>query len=69
MATFIVTTLVDENTTVDVPCGMRLSVRRAIALADASAGAYRIDFDASLAGAMRLGENQAVRPMCWENAR
>ena len=51
--TFTVTTLIDENdfgATVGVPGGTGLSLREAIALANATAGDDTIVFDATLAG-------------------
>ncbi|HXG78677.1 MAG TPA: choice-of-anchor Q domain-containing protein, partial [Methyloceanibacter sp.] len=57
MATFIVTTLADENdggATVESPGGSGLSLREAIALANANEGADTITFDASLNGTIRL---------------
>jgi predicted outer membrane repeat protein len=57
MAVFTVTTLTDENdagATVAVPIGTGLSLREAIAIANATAGADTIVFDASLSGTIRL---------------
>jgi predicted outer membrane repeat protein len=63
VATFIVTTLVDENdtgATVGVPGGTGLSLREAIALANSEAGADTITFDAGLAGTIRLDGGDGV---------